>query len=292
MPPTVRSLGPRNTSHVNALRTCVGLTRSVGRATAAARCRVSVPAPAILSAQTKSQGVRVTLDAKAAMVLAPSDQETRMRIGILGTGMVGQTLGTKLASLGHDVVLGSREPDNAKARAWVERTGGTARCGDFAAAASYGDVLFNCTMGTASIEALTRAKAENLVGKVIVDVSNPLDFDNGMPPTLFVSNTDSLAERLQRAFPAARFVKALNTMNANIMVDPMKLANGEHAVFVSANDHDAKEVVRGLLASFGWKHIVDLGDLSTARGTEQLLPLWIRLWGALQTSDFNFAIAR
>lgn len=215
-----------------------------------------------------------------------------MKIGVLGTGMVGQTLASKLAALGHEVVMGAREADNERAKNWVAKTGGSARHGTFADAAEHGEVIVNCTLGAGSIEALQRARAEHLDGKVIVDVSNPLDFSKGMPPTLFVDNDDSLAERIQRNFPKARVVKALNTVNANVMVDPGKVGDGEHATFLAGNDHEAKEIVRGILASFGWKQIIDLGDITTARGPEMYLPLWIRMWGALGSADFNIKIVR
>jgi len=213
-----------------------------------------------------------------------------MKIGILGTGTVGQTLGTKLQSLGHHVVLGAREPGNNKAVAWAQVSGGGA--GTFRDAATHGELVFNCTLGAASLEALGAAGATALEGKVIVDVSNPLDFSQGMPPSLFVSNTSSLAERIQAAFPAARVVKALNTVNAGVMVDPGRIGDGDHHTFVAGNDAQAKTIVSGLLADFGWKHIVDLGDVTTARGLEMYLPLWVRLWGALHTSDFNIKIVR
>lgn len=213
-----------------------------------------------------------------------------MKIGILGTGVVGQTLGTKLQSLQHSVVMGSREAGNAKALAWAEASGG--RAGTFRDAATHGELIFNCTLGSASLEALGKAGPDALEGKVIVDVANPLDFSKGMPPSLFIANTDSLAERIQQAFPAARVVKALNTVNAGIMVDPGRLADGDHHMFVSGNDAQAKTIVTGILAEMGWKHVIDLGDITTARGTEMYLPLWVRLWGALHTSDFNIKIVR
>lgn len=214
-----------------------------------------------------------------------------MRIGILGTGMVGQTIATKLASLQHDVFMGAREAGNERAAGWVAKVGGTAQAGTFAQAAHYGDVIFNCTLGDGSLAALTAA-GDHLAGKVLIDVSNPLDFSRGMPPRLSVSNDDSLGEQLQRAFPTVRVVKALNTVTASVMVDPARVGDGDHAIFVSGNDHEAKLVTTGILQSFGWKQIIDLGDIATARGTEQYLPLWIRLWGALGSAEFNVKIVR
>jgi predicted dinucleotide-binding enzyme len=151
--------------------------------------------------------------------------------------------------------------------------------------------VFNCTAGQASLEALRLAGAENLDGKTLVDVSNPLDFSRGMPPTLTVSNTDSLGEQIQRAFPRARVVKTLNTMNNAVMVNPA-LVPGEHDVFVSGNDRAAKDQVMALLCDgFGWQSIIDLGDITTARGVEMVLPLWVSLMGVKQTGTFNFHVA-
>lgn len=205
--------------------------------------------------------------------------------------MVGQTLATKLAALGHDVMMGSRTAGNEKARAWAERTGPRGRAGTFRDAATFGDILISCTEGLTSVEALRNAPAKDLEGKVLIDVSNPLDFSRGMPPTLLVSNTDSLGETLQREFPQLRVVKALNTCNCRVMVEP-GLVPGEHDIFVCGNDAAAKEQVKALLGEFGWKSIIDLGDITAARATEQLLPVWLRLLGLFGSPEFNFRIVR
>ncbi|WP_346926476.1 NADP oxidoreductase, partial [uncultured Arthrobacter sp.] len=162
----------------------------------------------------------------------------------------------------------------------------------FADAAARADVVVNATNGAGSLEALAAAGAENLGGKVLMDVANPLDFSQGFPPSLNPVNTDSLGEQIQRAFPEARVVKTLNTMNASVMVDPVSVAGGGHSVFVSGNDADAKGVVSGLLKDFGHRDIIDLGDITTARGAEMVLPIWVRIWGVLGTGAFNFKIAR
>lgn len=215
-----------------------------------------------------------------------------MRIGILGTGVVGHTLGSKLVSLGHEVKLGSRSATNAKADAWVKSTGGGASQGTFADAAAFGEVVFNCTSGMASLEALRKAGAQNLDGKVLIDVANPLDFSKGMPPTLSVANTDSLGEQIQREFPKARVVKSLNTVTTAVMVEPSKVP-GDHVIFVCGNDAAAKRQVTDILKKwFGWKNVIDLGDISNARGTEMMLALWIRLMGHFKSPNFNFVIAR
>jgi predicted dinucleotide-binding enzyme len=216
-----------------------------------------------------------------------------MKIAVLGTGMVGHTIGDKLIGLGHEVRMGARQATNEKAAAWSRAAGVRGSHGSFADAASFGEILFNCTQGAASLLALEAAGAANLRGKILLDLSNPLDFSKGMPPSLFVSNTDSLGEQIQRAFPELKVVKTLHTMSCKVMVEPGRLAGGDHTVFMSGNDAGAKarvaEVLRGF---FGWKHVIDLGDLSTARGTEAYVALWVRAFGALGTADFNIKLVR
>jgi predicted dinucleotide-binding enzyme len=202
-----------------------------------------------------------------------------MRIGVLGTGMVGNAIAARLADLGHEVRIGSREGGEGKVT--------------FADAAAFGELVFNCTSGVHSLAALEAAGAENLADKVLVDVANALDFSAGRPPTLAVANTDSLGEQIQRAFPAAKVVKALNTMNCEVMVDPAKVP-GTHNVFVCGDDAEAKLRVGDLLQSFGWpaESIVDLGGIEAARGAEMYVAFWLRLWGALGTRHFNIAVVR
>jgi 8-hydroxy-5-deazaflavin:NADPH oxidoreductase len=215
-----------------------------------------------------------------------------MKIGVLGTGMVGNTIGNKLIELGHDLKMGSRSATNEKAGAWVKAAGARASQGTFADAAAFGEIVWNCTSGAASLAAVEMAGAKNLAGKILIDISNPLDFSKGMPPTLSICNTDSLGEQIQRALPETKVVKTLNTLTCLLMVNPSSLA-GDHDVFVSGNDAGAKsrvvEILRGWL---GWKNVVDLGDISTARGTEMLLPFWIRMMVALGTPNFNLHIVR
>ncbi len=214
-----------------------------------------------------------------------------MNVAVLGTGVVGQTLATKLVSLGHAVTMGSRQSGNEKAAAWVASAGDLASEGSFADAASSGALVVNATSGMASLDALVAAGAQNLAGKVLVDVANPLDFSQGMPPTLNPCNTDSLGERIQRAFPETRVVKSLNTVNCNVMVNPA-LVGGSHTMFMAGNDDTAKADVRALLESFGWPadDVMDLGDITAARGLEMYLPLWLRLWGATGTGHFNVKV--
>lgn len=226
-----------------------------------------------------------------------------MKIAVLGTGTVGPTIAAALSALGHEVVVGTRDPQATLARTEPGAMGGAPFAdwhavhagidvATFADAAARADVVVNATNGAGSLEALTAAGAENLNGKVLVDIANPLDFSQGFPPSLNPVNTDSLGEQIQRAFPDARVVKTLNTMNASVMVDPLSVAGGDHSVFVSGNDADAKGIVSGLLKEFGHRDIIDLGDITTARGAEMVLPIWVRIWGALGTGAFNFKIAR
>ncbi len=214
-----------------------------------------------------------------------------MKVGVLGTGMVGQALASKLVSLDHEVVMGSRQAGNEKAVEWAATAGGTAGEGTFATAAAYGELVVNATGGAVSLAALNAAGPENLAGKVLVDVANPLDFSGGMPPTLTVCNTDSLGEQIQRAFPDSLVVKALNTMSAEVMVTP-GVVDGSHTVFMAGDDAGAKGQVAELLVSFGWPpgDVLDLGDITAARGLEMYLPLWLRIWGATGTRDVNVKV--
>jgi len=215
-----------------------------------------------------------------------------MRIGILGTGTVGKTLATKLVKLGNEVRMGSRKSGGEKAKGWLKEAGGKSSEGTFADAAAHAEIVFNCTAGMASVDALRAAGAQNLQGKVLIDVSNPLDFSRGMPPTLSICNTDSLGEQIQKTFPEAKVVKTLNTVTAALMVDP-SLIPGVHTMFVSGNDTKAKaEVIQLLHEGFGWKDVVDLGDITAARAQEMYLALWLRLYMKFQTPNVNVHAVR
>ena len=212
-----------------------------------------------------------------------------MKAGVLGSGMVGQAISARLAELGHDVMIGPRDPN--KLSEW-QSSHQHVKIGPFAGTAGHGEIIFNATNGAGSLEALKLAGESNLNGKILVDIAEPLDFSAGMPPSLFVSNTDSLGEQIQRAFPHVKVVKTLNTITANVMAYPRNVANGDHHVFVSGNDAQAKAQLVDILKSFDWIHILDLGDLSTARGTEMYIAIWLRLWGALGTGMFNIKIMK
>lgn len=213
-----------------------------------------------------------------------------MNIGILGSGSVGLTIGAKLVELGHQVAIGTRDTSAPKIQEWLAKTGSNGKVGAYSDAAAFGDLLFNCLQGASSIAGLMSAGEANLNGKTLIDISNPLDFSKGMPPTLFVSNDDSLGEQIQRAFPDAKVVKTLNTVTTNLMVDA-SLVPGNHSLFICGNDPEAVEKVIDLLKSwFGWQSIINLGDITNARATESILPIWIRLMMKLGTPYFNFQI--
>ena len=226
-----------------------------------------------------------------------------MNIGVLGTAIVGRTISARLNELGHSVVIGTRETaktlshtesdrmGNPPLNVWLEQNP-KVELGTFTEAATHAAIIFNATNGAGSLEALNMAGESNLNGKVLVDISEPLDFSNGMPPSLFVSNTDSLGEQIQRTFPNVKVVKTLNTVTANVMAYPQQTANGDHHVFLSGNDTQAKGQVTDILKSFGWIHIMDLGDLTTARATEMYIAIWLRMWGALGTGMFNIKIMK
>lgn len=227
-----------------------------------------------------------------------------MKIGIIGTGVVGKTLAAKLAAGGHDVMIGTRDVGKTLASTakdvggnppfaeWQKQNPGV-KLGTFADAARHGEVVFSATSGAAALEPLKLAGAANLKGKILIDISNPLDFSKGMPPTLSVCNTDSLGEQVQRAFPDARVVKTLNTVNAYVMVNPRSVADSDHTMFVCGNDASARAAVTGHLKEwFGWRDIIDLGDITSSRGMEMILPIWVRLYGLLKTPAFNFKVVR
>jgi predicted dinucleotide-binding enzyme len=225
-----------------------------------------------------------------------------MRIGVFGTGMAARAIAGRLAELGHEVMIGTRDVDQTMARAEPSPMGDPpfaswhatvpkVTLGTFDQAAAHGELLVNATAGAGSLDALERAGADNLDDKVLIDLANPLDYSHGTPPSLLVANSDSLAEQIQRTYPGLRVVKTLNTVAAPLMVDPSSVADGEHTVFVSGDDTEAKAQVTELLQDWlGWKHVLDLGGIETARAAEMYLPLWIAMLGKLKTPMFNIAI--
>lgn len=215
-----------------------------------------------------------------------------MKIAVLGTGMVGNTIATKLVQLGQQVMMGSRTANSDAGQEWLRSVGGKAKIGTFADVAAFGEIVFDCTNGANSLAALRQAGAANLRGKILVHVGNPLDFPKGMPPTLTVCNSNSLAEQVQREFPDTRVVKALNTVNCELMVNP-SIVPGDHNLFICGNDAAAKaQVIEYLGDWFGWKsdNIIDLGDITGARGMEMWMPLWLRLFSKIGHPRFNLQL--
>ena len=230
-----------------------------------------------------------------------------MKIGIIGTGAVGRTIASKLVELDYDVMMGTRNVSDKLTSAakdiygsqpfneWI-KTNSKVKLGSFADAAAYGELNVNATNGSNSVTALILAGAKNLAGKVLIDIANPLDFSNGMPPSLLpgLNNTNSLAEEIQKTFPDAMVVKTLNTMWCGLMINPDLVGNGDHINFIAGNNTEAKAKVQKLLNQFGWKdeNIIDIGDITAARATESLLPIWLRVMGLTKNGAFNFKLVR
>lgn len=216
-----------------------------------------------------------------------------MNFGIFGSGMVGAALGMKLVSLGHAVKMGSREADNDAAAKWVRQAGRGASQGTFTDAAEFGEMILVCLRGDVALPVVKSVGAAKLKGKIVIDISNPLDMSKGFPCPLLpdLCNTHSLGEATQNALPESFVVKTLNTVNCEVMVNP-SLANGESDLFICGNDSGAKNRVVEVLRSFGWKIVIDLGDITAARGTEMLMPIWMRMFGLFGTPHFNFHIVK
>jgi predicted dinucleotide-binding enzyme len=230
-----------------------------------------------------------------------------MKIAVMGTGSVGQTLAGRLTVLGNEVMIGTRNVAETMARTTGDAYGGPpffkwhgenkqVKLGTFSEAASFGEMVINATQGVNTINALDMAGEANLHGKVLVDISNPLDFSKGMPPVLIsaLCNTNSLGEEIQNTFPGVKVVKALNTMWCGIMVNPSLAGGGDHNVFICGNDAEAKAKVTGLLKTIGWKseNVLDLGDITASRGTEMMLPLWLRIMGVVGNPAYNIKVVR
>ena len=230
-----------------------------------------------------------------------------MKIAIIGTGIVGKTIASKLEELNHDVMMGTRNVSDKLASTatdnygnppfgeWI-KTNSKVKLGSFAEAAAFGELVVNATNGSNSLTALILAGTKNLAGKVLIDIANPLDFSNGMPPSLLpgLNNTNSLAEEIQRTFPDTMVIKTLNTMWCGLMVNPNLVGNGDHINFISGNNSEAKNKVIKLLNQFGWldKNILDIGDITGARATESLLPIWLKVMGVTKNGAFNFRLVR
>jgi len=228
-----------------------------------------------------------------------------MKIAIIGTGAVGRTIASKLVELKYDVIIGTRNVSDKMASTakdfygnppfseWL-KSNKKVRLESFAEAASFGELVINATNGSNSVTALILAGSKNLSGKILIDIANPLDFSNGMPPSLLagLNNTNSLGEEIQKTFPEAMVVKTLNTMWCGLMVNPNMIGNGDHINFICGNNPEAKASVKSILKQFGWldKNILDIGDITGARAMESMLPIWLKVNGLLKNGAFNFKI--
>jgi len=215
------------------------------------------------------------------------------KIGILGTGMVGTEIGTKLIELGYEVKIGSRSDTNKNALEWVSQNGSQATTGTFDDAAEFGEIIFLCVKGNATLSVIKSLQSKSVNGKTIIDITNPLDFSKGMPPFLIpeYANTNSLGEEVQKALKDANVVKTLNMVNCKVMINPIRTGE-EPTMFISGNNENAKSQVIKILKQFGWKDIIDLGDIVNARGMEMLLPLWLDILGKTNNPDFGFKIVK
>jgi 8-hydroxy-5-deazaflavin:NADPH oxidoreductase len=220
-----------------------------------------------------------------------------MNIGVLGTGMVGETIATALIEKGHVVRMGSRSANNDKAAAWVKKSANHATQGNFNDASTFGETVFLCLNGAHALDAVRSVEAGNVAGKIVIDVTNPLDFSKGMPPRLLegLHNSNSLGEEIQKAWPGAKVVKVFNTVNCNVMVNPMLINNGDHSLFICGNDSDAKNKVKHFLAdTFGWKpeNLLDLGGIQSARAMEAYVPFWVSVMQAVGSPMFNVKVVK
>jgi predicted dinucleotide-binding enzyme len=208
-----------------------------------------------------------------------------MKIGILGSGLVGQALGSGFTTLGHRVTLGTREPESDKVRLWRKQVGGEAATATFAEAATFGELLVLATAWAGAENAIRLADAQHFAGKVVIDVTNPLAMRPNAPPTLAVGHTDSAGERVQRWLPQAQVVKAFNTVGNAHMFRP-HFPGGPPAMFIAGNSDPAKQAVADLVTAFGWEPI-DVGGIESARYLESLAMLWITY--GLRTNTWNHA---
>ncbi len=210
-----------------------------------------------------------------------------MKIGILGSGDVAQALGRGFAKHGHEVMIGSREPKSEKLVKWKKAAGAKASTGGGAEAAKFGEVVVLATLGVGTLAAVENAGPKNFDGKIVLDVTNPLDFSKGMPPGLFVGTTDSLSEQVQKVLPKAKVVKCFNTISNVQMIDP-KYKGDKPRMLIAGDDAKAKKEVTKMLQGLGWAGAIDCGGIEGARWLEALVPLWVRAVTAEGSLDIIF----
>jgi predicted dinucleotide-binding enzyme len=220
-----------------------------------------------------------------------------MKVGVLGTGVVGEAIASALVARDNFVMMGSRKANNEKSAAWVKKNSKYASAGTFNEAASFADIIFICLSGEYTLDVVKDLNDQNLRNKIIVDITNPLDFTRGMPPRILenLGNSTSLGEEIQNLLPDSYVVKTLNTVNYKLMVDARLINNGDHNLFVCGNNLDAKNKVMHLLVdSFHWKadRLIDLGGIEMSRCVEAIVPFWVAVYQKLGTPLFNFKIVQ
>lgn len=211
------------------------------------------------------------------------------RVGVLGTGEVGRRLAAGFRSRGHDVMIGSRDPDKPELREWLAGDGDGVRPGTFAEVAAHGELLVLAVLGNAAEDVIAEAGPENFSGKVVIDAMNPLDFSAGFPPKLSIAGEDSLGERVQRALPDAKVVKAFNTIGNQYFVDP-SFSEGTPTMLIAGNDDAAKRTVGDVVADFGWPEAIDIGGIEGSRELEAICIVWVKIGGSRQAWDHGFAL--
>jgi 8-hydroxy-5-deazaflavin:NADPH oxidoreductase len=213
----------------------------------------------------------------------------QMRVGVLGSGEVGRRLAAGFCSRGHDVIIGSRDPNKSELREWLSGEGAGIGAGTFAQAAERGELLVLAVLGNAADEVIADAGPENFSGKVVIDAMNPLDFSGGFPPKLSITGEDSLGERVQRALTDAKVVKAFNTIGNPYFVDP-KFSEGNPTMLIAGDDEGAKRTVGDVLADFGWPDPIDIGGIEGSRELEAICIAWVKIGGALGSWDHGFKL--
>jgi predicted dinucleotide-binding enzyme len=213
----------------------------------------------------------------------------QMRVGVLGSGEVGRRLAEGFSGRGHEVMIGSRDPNKSELRDWLSGDGSGIEAGSFEQAAAHGELIVLAVLGSAGEEAIADAGPDNFGGKVVIDAMNPLDFSGGFPPKLSISGEDSLGERVQRALPDARVVKAFNTIGNPYFVDP-SFSEGQPTMLIAGNDQAAKDTVRNVLTDFGWSDTVDIGGIEGSRELEAICIVWVKIGGARGAWDHGFRL--
>jgi predicted dinucleotide-binding enzyme len=211
------------------------------------------------------------------------------RVGVLGTGEVGRRLAAGFRGRGHEVTIGSRDPDKPELREWLSGEGAGIQAGTFADAAATGELVVLAVLGDAAEQAIAEASPENFAGKVVIDAMNPLDFSGGFPPKLSISGEDSLGERVQRTLPEAKVVKAFNIIGNAYFVDP-SFSEGGPTMLIAGDDAEAKRTVTDLLTDFGWSEVVDIGGIEGSRELEAICIAWVKIGGVRGAWDHGFKL--